>query len=237
MRVALTLLLLAACQSTLDNAGIGDDMGNAPLECNMSADCAAGAAKCCDCPTYAAPKTDSAISGCSGVACPAMNCPMNVAPSCSPDHQCVLACVAMACSNTCDDGFAVDANGCLSCECAQVGARECLGDNNCAEAPADCCGCAKGGADTSVPADQLATYEASLACSPTPSCPGNNTCDAAMQPACVQGTCSLVPALDANACGRTDLAACTGGAVCAINLPGGNPANDHRVGECTQTLP
>ena len=239
MRFVLVLALLSACSSQFDNASVyggGDDMGAAPPECNIAADCVAGAAKCCDCPTYAAPKNEPSISGCAGVTCPKMDCPMNVAPACA-NHSCVLACVAMACSNTCADGFAVDANGCLSCDCAQPSALECVVDNECAEAPADCCGCQKGSADTSVPAAQLASYEANLGCSPNPSCPGNNTCVVGNAPACVQGTCTLVPPLDANACGRTDLPVCTGGSVCAINLPGANPANDHRVGECTTSLP
>jgi hypothetical protein len=233
----LIALLLAGCPSSFRADGAqGDDGfgGNAPEECAVASDCVAAAAKCCDCPTYAAPKNDPTVNACAGVGCPpGTACPMNVAPSCNAEHMCVLACVTMGCSNTCDDGFVVDANGCLSCECAQVGARECLADANCAEAPADCCGCARGGADTSVPADQLGAYEAELGCGPSPSCPGNNSCDATEAPACIQGACALVPALPANACGRSDLPACAAGTGCAVNVGGGdNPANDHRVGVC-----
>jgi hypothetical protein len=234
------VLLLAGCPSSLRDAGSlsGDDggFGDAPAQCAVASDCVAAAAKCCDCPTYAVPKNDPAVNACGGVTCPpGPACPMNVAPSCNDAHQCVLACVAMTCSNTCDDGFVVDANGCLSCECAQVGARECLADANCAETPADCCGCALGGADTSVPADQLGTYASELGCPSNPSCPGNNSCDASNAPACVQGGCALVPALPTNACGRTDLPTCAVGSACTINVGGGdNPSNDHRVGVCVQ---
>ena len=237
MRLAVLLLFaLAACPSSLRDANSlqGSGFDGASEQCTEDSGCVAAAAKCCDCPTYAAPKNDPAVNACAGVGCPVGGvCPMNVAPSCNAAHQCVLACVEMTCANTCDDGFVVDVNGCLSCECAQVGARECLADASCVEAPADCCGCAKGGADTSVPADQLGGYEAQLGCPSSPSCPGNNSCDATEAPACVQGACALVPALPADACGRTDLPTCAVGLACAINVAGGhNPSNDHRVGEC-----
>jgi Antistasin family len=240
MRLALLLLVaLAGCSSSFNDAGPlngDDDYGAMQAQCAVASDCIAAAAKCCDCPTYAAPRNDPAVNACGGVTCPSgPACPMNVAPSCSTEHKCVLACVAMACSNTCEDGFVVDANGCLSCECAQVESRDCLADASCAEAPADCCGCARGGADTSVPADQLATYEAELGCPSNPACPGNSSCDASEAPSCVQGACALVPALPPNACGRSDLPACTTGFVCSVNVGGGdNPANDHRVGVCIE---
>ncbi|MEO8840110.1 MAG: hypothetical protein ABI591_17825 [Kofleriaceae bacterium] len=244
MRLVLLLLVtLAACPSSFNDAGPlqgGDDgFGSSPEECTVAADCVEAAAKCCDCPTYAAPRNDPAVNACAGVTCPPGGpaCPINVAPSCDAAHMCVLSCVEMECPNTCDDGFVVDANGCLSCECAQVGARECLADASCAEAPADCCGCAMGGADTSVPADQLATYEAELGCPSNPSCPGNNSCDATNAPACIQGGCALVPALPANACGRSDLPTCGPSMACEVNVGGGhNPANDHRVGVCVDLL-
>lgn len=241
MRLAILFLVaLAGCPSTLRDAGSlqgdDDDYGAMHPQCAVASDCVPAAAKCCDCPTYAAPRNDPAVNACGGVTCPPdQGCPLNVAPSCNTEHMCVLACVPMTCSNTCEDGFVVDANGCLSCECAQVGTRECLADASCVEAPADCCGCARGGADTSVPADQLSAYEVELGCPSNPSCPGNSSCDAAEAPACVQGACALVSALPAAACGRSDLPTCGEGFVCSVNVGGGaNPANDHRVGVCIE---
>ena len=237
VRHLILALLLAACTGSFDaspeDTGGGDDgFDGANKECAIDSDCTAAAAKCCDCPTFAVPKSDPATQACASVGCPASTCPNNVAPSCSPQGKCVLSCVQMECDNTCADGFAVDDNGCLSCECAQVTTRECTADVNCVEASADCCGCANGGADTSVPADQLASFTASLGCPPGPTCPGNNTCVAGNAPSCVQGSCALVQPLPANACGRVDLPACATGSACSINAPGADPATDHRVGLC-----
>ena len=41
------------------------------------------AAKCCDCPTFAAPKTDPAINACAGVTCPVPTCPRTSQPACN----------------------------------------------------------------------------------------------------------------------------------------------------------
>jgi Antistasin family len=235
VRLAILTVLLVACSNSFDAAdGVGGDdgFGADNAECMVDNDCAAAAAKCCDCPTFALPKSDPTIQACAAAGCPVSTCPTNVAPSCSAQGRCELSCVKMACDNTCADGYAVDDNGCLSCECAQVATRECTDDTSCVEAPADCCGCAQGGADTSVPTDQLMTYEAGLGCSSSPTCPGNDTCVASEAPSCVQGTCALVQPLPANACGRTDLPACASGSSCFINAPNNDPATDHRVGLC-----
>ena len=238
-RLLILAALLSGCSdSQLDAQGLGDDGygsggGNAAPECASANDCAFGAAKCCDCPTYAAPKSDPAVNACAGVMCPVTTCPMNVALACN-SGRCELACAPMQCDLSCADGFAIDANGCLSCQCAQVTSRACTADQDCAEAPADCCGCAKGGHDTAVPASQLAAYLAGLNCPANPSCPGNNTCDVSDGPACVQGACDLVAPAPAEACGRDDLAACGTGDHCVVNAD--PSATAHGLGVC-QPLP
>src|SRR5258706_10734983 len=95
-------------------------------ECAVNAQCAAAAAKCCDCPTFAAPANDPALNACKGVACPmpGPTCAANLEPAC--DHgACVLACAPVACDQSCADGFATDRNGCLTCACAMVELRSC----------------------------------------------------------------------------------------------------------------
>ncbi len=242
VRFVVTIFILASCSNTFEGDGLaGDDSGSggndmnqptAGQECVTASDCAAGAAKCCDCPSYAAPKSDPQIQACAGVMCPPNDsCPANVEVACNAG-LCELACVQMACSNSCSEGFALDANGCLTCDCAEVTSRTCGGDPDCVEAPADCCGCAKGGTDTSVPATELADHDAGLGCPANPACPGASTCDANEVPSCVQGACFLIPPVT-NGCGRDDLPACASGSTCTINVGDpANPANAHRVGVC-----
>jgi len=233
-RLLLLFVLLPGCPDSQLDAGAfngddGDGSSGAPIECRVATDCGLGAAKCCDCPTYAAPKTDPAIQACTGVMCPMMTCPENVAVACNAGH-CELACAPVACSQTCADGFALDANGCLTCECAVVTSRECLADPDCTEAPADCCGCAKGGADTAVPGSQLADYLAGLNCPQQPSCPGTNSCAATDGPTCVQGACDLAGPVPAGACGRPELPTCAGMDACLVNAD--PDATAHRLGIC-----
>jgi hypothetical protein len=85
-----------------------------------------------------------------------------------------------------------------------------------------------------VPAAQLADYLSSLGCPANPSCPGNNTCDAADAPACVQGACDLAAPAPATACGRDDLPACGTGEHCVVNAD--PSATVHGLGVC-QPLP
>ena len=234
MRLVLFLLVLAGCPSTTADSVFspGDDgSGGAPAECAADYECAASGARCCDCPTFAVPRTDPAFEACLGVACPTPTaCPSNVAPACR-QGQCVLACVPVACANSCDDGFALDGNGCLTCDCAQVTDRECSADSDCARVPADCCGCARGGVDTAVPDGAVATHDASLGCPPSPSCPGVDSCAPDLAPRCVQGACQLISRRrPPGACGRTDLAACAMGQACTVNSD--DAATARGVGVC-----
>jgi hypothetical protein len=148
---------------------------------------------------------------------------------------CTLVCSPVDCDPTisCDAGFATDANGCLTCECAgatDVGG-ECTTDTECARVRADCCGCENGGSDTAVRASDANTFDNSLNCPANPTCPGGNACAADLAARCVQGTCSLVAGpLPAGACGRADLPACASSERCYVNAS--DQATMHGVGVC-----
>ena len=224
------VLLAAGCPgSAQDPLVMGIGSGDAVAACHVDSDCVAAAAKCCDCPTYATPRTDSSIDACGGVTCPSSTCPQNVRPACT-EGRCELACVAMACSASCSDGFVVDGSGCLTCGCAQVQVRECTAAGDCTRVAADCCGCAHGGLDTAVPTPNVASYQGGLACPSSPSCPAGNSCPAELAPACVQGVCDLVLPLPAAACGRLDLPGCPSGQICTVNA--NSTATAQAVGVC-----
>jgi hypothetical protein len=229
MRPAFVLaFVVAACSTTANDAtlsnGSGDGTGGGSggiegpaAECAADSDCVLAAARCCDCPTFAMP-VDPATDICAGVTCPmpGPSCPANIHAACE-QAQCAIACDIAACDQQCSDGFMIDSNGCATCSCFAVSDRTCTASSDCAEVPADCCGCALGGSDTAVPTGDVASWEAGLDCPPSPSCPGVTTCDPGASPSCVQGACALAPALPANACGRPDLAPCAAGMVCALN--------------------
>jgi hypothetical protein len=187
-------------------------------ECAGDGDCTLAASTCCGCPTFAEPV--AADAACAAVDCPAMTCPANVRAACEPTtHACVLACVPLACPSSCPSGYAVDAAGCATCDCASANAQGCSVDADCVRVPADCCGCAGGGADTAVPSGEVAAHLASLACPPSPACPNIDVCTPGEAPRCTTGTCTLMaaPALPAAACGRADLPACPPPTTCTVN--------------------
>ncbi len=232
--VAISLVLVGCSQTAFDAQIIpGDDDGSATgiTECDADFECAATAAKCCDCPTFAVPRTDPTFTACEGVACPTpTSCPSNVAPACHAG-QCVLACVPMTCTTSCDEGFAIDANGCLTCDCAQVVSPACVADTDCVRVPADCCGCVLGGADTAVPAGDQSAHQGGLQCPSNPSCPQVDSCAPDLAPRCVEGACELISgALPTTACGRSDLAACPSGDTCTVNYD--DAATAQGVGVC-----
>jgi hypothetical protein len=218
------LVVAAACSTNAadalyngDDGGGSGGEGGPPGECQLDSQCYPAAARCCDCPTYAMPES-AGIDLCAGVTCPMPGpvCSTSVHVACV-NEMCQLACDVTECDLECPDGFATDASGCVACACYQVASRECMLSTECAETPADCCGCALGGTDTAVVASDVDNYEASLDCPPNPECPGVSTCQADLSPQCVQGACALQPALPENACGRPDLPLCGMGMVCAVN--------------------
>jgi hypothetical protein len=225
----------AACVGSIESS-VGDGNDNASggpspasLSCGRDEDCVAAAPTCCECPTFAVPRTSPVARACSNVPCPMAECAADVVARCN-EGSCELACAPRACDATCASGFATDANGCLTCECAVPPPSGCTSDTQCTRTRADCCGCQQGGFDTAVLAADQARFDAMLMCPAAPACPGITTCTAD-EPTCVQGRCELVsPELPAGACGRTDLPPCPAGTQCLVNVS--DPANMHGVGVC-----
>lgn len=232
------VVLLAACPATRDvgSAPADDDgvLGPQP-RCTGDADCALAAATCCECPAFAVDRADPTLTACSGVQCPndGTTCADNVRAACEAG-QCTLACVALACAESCPGGFAMDPTGCLACACAAADPGGCTRDADCVETRAACCGCAQGGADTAVLATEQASFDASLGCGPSPTCPAVDVCEPGAAPRCLQGRCELSSAggLPPGACGRPDLPACPAGTVCLINAD--DLASQQGVGVCGQ---
>lgn len=228
---------LSADEGTGGGSGSGSNdgagLGLAP-NCQLDVDCIVAAPKCCDCPTHAVPATDPAQNACLNVDCAPMSCGSPMQAACTDGH-CTLECAPVACDANiaCPNGFATDANGCLTCECAGAAdlGGECVADPDCARVREDCCGCENGGFDTAVPASQAASHDAALNCPTDPTCPGGSTCALDLAARCVQGTCSLVSGpLPVNSCGRTGLPACVGGEACYVNAS--DQATMHGVGVC-----
>ncbi|MGE0398301.1 MAG: hypothetical protein AB7T06_16475 [Kofleriaceae bacterium] len=227
--VALALCGLTGCPiRSADETGFGADPGGdddngvgsgAPQSaCASDLDCELASSSCCECPSFATSRGDPSNDACTGIACPnPPTCPANVRAACNlQKHQCEVACVEMACANSCPDGYAIDpATGCLSCQCALPAAMGCSVDADCVQTREDCCGCARGGKDTAVLGSAATAYDQMLSCPSNPQCPGLDTCDAAAEPRCVQGACVLTDALlPANACAQEG--SCASG-TCIIN--------------------
>lgn len=240
MRLVLILALLATgCFGTSGElASVGDDNGppdgKAPGSCFTSSDCVPAAATCCDCPTFATSTSDPKVEACAAVDCDSNVCPTNVLAECNPMHECVLACAQLECLE-CPEGYITEANGCVSCTCAEPAtmAPTCAVDTDCVRVRNDCCGCANGGEDTAVPTSTAAAFDAGLSCSQTPQCPGvgNQMCDATAQARCIRGSCALLAEdMPADSCGRPDLPACPAGTVCRVNVS--NSADLYGVGVC-----
>jgi hypothetical protein len=236
--LALVLLLLTACfgKSAALEAGGGDDKQNGAAFCGSDMDCVAVAPTCCECPTYATSVDDPVFLACSTVDCPPpptdSACPLASAV-CSAEGICELrTCLPIQCPSDCPAGYATDANGCLTCQCAGAPANGCMVDGDCVETRADCCGCALGGTDTAVLERDQAAFDAALNCPAAPTCPGVNVCDPNLAPRCVSGGCVLTnnAPLPANACGRPDLPPCPEGTHCTVNAS--DPANMQGVGTC-----
>jgi hypothetical protein len=233
---ALALAASVACIGSIDLAAepsFDDGSAGGGALCVDDSDCVPAAATCCECPTFAVMRNDPVVRACASVECQKDQCAQNVTTRCSAEHRCELVCKAFACDQVgppCAYGYAIDDNGCLSCECAVPAPNGCVADIDCTQTRADCCGCARGGDDTAVLVTERQSYDAMLMCPATPACPGIDVCTSD-EPTCVQGRCALVsPDLPADACGRADLPPCGAGRVCLVNVS--DQANMHGVGVC-----
>lgn len=239
VRALLCVLALGACSASHEpaqgevtsDASHPGSPSSSETWCLSDVECVAAGPTCCACPTFAVRADDPVVRACEGVPCPGdATCSGHVRAACE-EGRCVLACAPMECSLACPSGFAVDVTGCLSCACAPADVAECAEDTECVATRADCCGCQEGGADTAVPAAQLAAFDQALQCPPSPACPSIDICDPAAAPRCIQGRCELVSGeLPSDACGRPDLPACPAGTVCSVNAS--DLANQYGVGMC-----
>lgn len=242
MRSLAALALFAAAAAAcggFDDRGVGepgyeDDGPGAGLPrprqpCDDDSDCVAVGATCCGAPSYAVNRDDPSYRACAGVSCPDPEMGSDVAAVCSAAQQCELACPPTETELACVDGFDRSTGGCLVASCA-VRDAQCTLDSECVRTREDCCGCARGGRDTAVPASQRAAFDAALGCDDEPACPGIDSCTDEL-PTCAQGRCDLLPPLPVGACGRRDLPSCAPSETCMLNI--NDVANLHGVGICT----
>jgi|GEM_PF-1276620 len=226
---------------------------DAPARCAVAADCEAAAATCCECPTFSLPVSEGYGAACEDVDCgpPPDD---TEGGACAPTRvqcdggTCRLFCEAVACDVRCEFGFAPDPAGCLRCSadaCAPEppAEAECTLNSDCARVPADCCGCAEGGADTSVPVGRVDEHIEGLECDAAPICPGVDICDPADVPRCIDGTCMLAPdpggeddspeppGDEPAVCGTPDRT-CPAGQVCVLNDPEAQEATNRGLGVC-----
>ena len=255
VRLTCAILLLAAagCSASSgedlaaegdrdDDDGTGDGAGGgdapAAAECDRATDCVPAGSTCCECPAFAVPVSSGYDEACSEVTCdPAPTGCAATEPTCALG-RCQLICSPLVTEMACDSGFARDDFGCLldACDLGSE-APECEGDEDCVQVPADCCGCARGGSDTAVPAGSEAEYEDDLDCPTDPSCPGVDVCDPGSAPSCIAGRCQLAssPGDDGAPsilCGTTDSAPCPEGTVCVLNHPDASDATQLGAGSC-----
>jgi hypothetical protein len=244
--IAVAAALVAGCDLAAEEDGAlsGDDSGdpNAPppgAECATADDCALASTTCCGCGEYGV-SADSRSDACDEVECPPPGegvCPALIADCI--DGVCTAACAPVVCELSCANGFAADGFGCLTCACAEApptSSSVCVDDSECVQVPADCCGCARGGADTAVPASDADSFSESLMCPDNPACPEVDVCDPSAAPRCRGGRCVLEGDPDdgageaAQTCGRPDLPTCPEGTVCVLNAD--HAASMDGVGSC-----
>jgi len=240
--IAVVTALVAGCafdRASAPAAGDNGDPASPASECAVAADCTLAATTCCACDEFAIGAADGYAGGCDDVECPAPPpgaCPALIADC--VDGVCTAVCAPVTCDLSCSTGFASDAAGCLTCVCAEPmpGTPQCTVDTDCVEVAADCCGCARGGADTAVAATEADAFSQSLMCPSDPTesaCPEVNVCDPTVAPHCRSGQCVLDAASgdsDVATCGRPDLPPCPDGTVCVLNAD--SEAGMDGVGTC-----
>lgn len=241
MRVLILALLVVAVAACSNSATGGELTPASPdTACAVDTDCELVSSKCCECPSFAVHKLDPLTKACGSVECESKQaCSEAVAATCNRDTKsCELTCKPLACAAqpNCEQGFLLDDNGCLTCECVGITFEaRCFTDDQCVRTPADCCGCSRGGSDTAVFIDDLDAFEKRLDCRQDEVCPELDTCTDD-EPICVQGSCMLGKRdLPPGACGgRPELATCPEDQACVVNAdaPLAPQATQHRVGLC-----
>jgi len=110
----------------------------------------------------------------------------------------------------------------------------CAADEDCAEVPADCCGCERGGANAAVAATAVGDYLDLLDCPAAPDCPPDvNVCDSTLVPRCIGQVCTLGPPPGVGVfCGVPDYPACPKGQACVLNHPDAVDATRLGLGTC-----
>jgi len=223
-----------------DSGGGGGGANPEPQECIVASDCVPAGSTCCDCPTFAVPASSGYEEGCADVTCEPAPADCSLSEPACLAGRCALVCSPLVTDMVCETGFARDDFGCLLDVCANLdgSGAECDRDADCVEVPADCCGCAMGGAETAVPAGTEADYHDGLSCPPDPACPGVDVCDPGSEPRCIAGSCQLVssPSEDGETpsvlCGTADTPPCPDGQVCVLNHPEGGDATQVGAGSC-----
>lgn len=254
-RLALSSLALVgaatACssQSAEDRAqdrgfdGSDPPAGGAPAECSAASECVLAASTCCECSSFGAPANEGYLEGCEDVQCqPREDCP-GVEVVCD-GGRCVMICSAVIADRSCEQGFLRDEAGCLVNTCRppddSSGRSECELDSECAQVPADCCGCERGGDDTAVRADEAEAHVNALACTDRGTCPDIDTCSGD-EARCIGGSCMLAPGPaesepgnggEGALCGSPELPACSADLVCVLNAPQFMDASDLGLGVC-----
>jgi hypothetical protein len=240
----------------------GDDQGDGAGEPSAPSDeypcvdvdeCVAVSSTCCECPSFVVNTGSDYAAACDQVECDKLPADCPAVEAACIDSLCQLACSTVLAEMTCANGFASDTFGCLVDACREPPGElfACQEDIDCVEAPADCCGCERGGVSTAVAAATLDEYIASLGCPPgEPKCPGVDFCDAELVPRCIAQTCTLGPGGGSGGdddgggddgdggdggiqlCGVPDLPPCPKGQACVLNHPDAKDATRMGVGAC-----
>jgi hypothetical protein len=252
VRLLPVALFLVACTTSAESQSGDDDGPEVPGGCEAATGCAPAGVSCCECPSHALPIASGWQESCEDVECgvPA-SCPATEAAC--VDGSCILRCLPVTCDTVCAGGYRADLFGCLVCECNEASppSTQCAMDDDCTRVPADCCGCAQGGADTAVPAAEVGAYLTGLDCADAPACPGVDVCDPDAAARCVGGQCMLTsaPAIDGGGdsdagagttptpgqpCGTPDLPPCPPGQVCVLNDPAAGDESMAGLGVCRE---
>jgi hypothetical protein len=221
-RVMILVAALSGCVAPAAQSGGDDEQPPhaAEVGCEVDDDCIAVSWSCCGCPEVAVSRQSGYSDACGEVVCDEpLNCP-SLGARCE-QGACLLVCPLVSCDLLCPGGFSVDEHGCQVCACAaEPAAARCALDEDCAQVPADCCGCARGGMDTAVPVGDVDSQSGLLDCGPDAVCPEVDVCDPAAVARCENGTCALAGIGSeggSTACGRPDLALCPEGQACVLN--------------------